>query len=247
MRKKFLLMTFLLAIIGFCGTNLRAEGDLQITSEEELRNFASDVNNGENYEGSVVTLANDITLTGEWTPIGNGSRSGNTYTNSSFKGTFDGGNYTISGLTITTGSSDETKGLFGVVDGGTVKNLKLTNVNISTSSKNVGGAAGLMVNNATIDKVEVYGTLTAPDGVGGIVGRMIIDGTISNCTNNATVTATTAAGGIVGKAYYSALNKTMNITGCTNKGNITGSYAAGGIAALSAENISNCPNTDVID
>ena len=217
-----------------------------IASIDDLSKLRDKVNGGETYEGVYFKLTSDITLTGEWTPIGNGSRSSSTYTGNAFKGVFDGNEKTIDGLNIANGSSDETKGLFGVVDGGTVKNLKLTNVNISTSSKNVGGAAGLMVNNATIDKVEVYGTLTAPDGVGGIVGRMIIDGTISNCTNNATVTATTAAGGIVGKAYYSALNKTMNITGCTNKGNITGSYAAGGIAALSAANISNCSNTAVI-
>ena len=217
-----------------------------IADIDDLSNLRNKVNEGETYVGKYFKLTEDITLTGEWTPIGNGSRSSSTYTGNAFKGVFDGNEKTIDGLNIANGSSDETKGLFGVVDGGTVKNLKLTNVDISTSSKNVGAAAGLMVNNATIDKVEVSGTLEAPDGVGGIVGRMIIDGTISNCTNNAEVTATTAAGGIVGKAYYSALNKTMNITDCTNKGNITGSYAAGGIAALSAANISGCSNIAVI-
>ena len=218
-----------------------------IASIDDLSKLRDKVNGGETYEGVYFKLTSDITLTGEWTPIGNGSRSSSTYTGNAFKGVFDGNEKTIDGLNIANGSSDETKGLFGVVDGGTVKNLKLKNVNISTSSKNVGGAAGLMVNNATIDYVEVSGTLTAPDGVGGIVGRMIIDGTISNCTNNATVKATaTGAGGIVGKAYYSALNKTMNITDCTNNGDITGSYAAGGIVALSAANISNCSNTAVI-
>ena len=218
-----------------------------IASIDDLSKLRNKVNGGETYEGVYFKLTSDITLTGEWTPIGNGSRSSSTYTGNAFKGVFDGYENTIDGLNIANGSSDETKGLFGVVDGGTVKNLKLTNVNISTSSKNVGAAAGLMVNNATIDNVEVSsGTLTVPDGVGGIVGRMIIDGTISNCTNKATVSATTAAGGIVGKAYYSALGREMNITVCTNEGNITGSYAAGGIAALSAANISGCSNIAVI-
>ncbi len=220
-----------------------------IANIDALKMFRDRVNAGKDYSGKYFQLTSNITLTEAWTPIGNGSRSGSTYTGNAFKGVFDGNEKTIDGLNIANGSSDETKGLFGVVDGGTVKNFKLTNVNISTSSKNVGAAAGLMVNNATIDKVEVSGTLTAPDGVGGIVGRMIIDGTISNCTNNATVTATltsAGAGGIVGKAYYSALNKIMSITNCTNNGAVTCGYAAGGITALSAANVSNCSNTATI-
>ena len=63
------------------------------------------------------TLTADITLTGEWTPIG--SDYWHQYT-----GTFDGGNHTISGLTVK--GSDENAGLFGYIgkDGGTVKNVQ---------------------------------------------------------------------------------------------------------------------------
>ena len=237
MRKKFLLMTFLLAIIGFCGTNLRAQGDLQITikTEEELRTFASAVNGGENYEGSVVTLANDITLTGEWTPIGNGSRSSKTYTGNAFKGTFDGGNHTISGLTITsTSDADAAVGLFGIVDGGTVKDLNLTNVSINVTNSNLAGAAiGMMLNGATADNITVSGAIVGNDGVGGIVGRLIIHGTISNCINNASVTSSYGGiGGIVGKPYYEDGANTStfaSITNCTNNGAVVGGTQTGGI------------------
>ena len=252
MRKKFLLMTFLLAIIGFCGTNLRAEGDLQIKTEQELRSFASAVNGGESYEGRSVTLTDDITLTGEWTPIGNGSRNSKTYTGNSFKGIFDGGDYTISGLTITSTTADDAAiGLFGVVDGGTVKNLNLEDVSINVTNSDLAGAAiGMMLNGATADNITVSGAIVGNDGVGGIVGRLIIDGTISNCINNASVTSSYGGiGGIVGKAYYEDGANTStfaSVTECTNNGTVTAPMYIGGIAGLARANVTDCINEGAI-
>ena len=252
MRKKFLLMTFLLAIIGFCGTNLRAQGDLQIATEEELRDFANAVNSGVSYAGQSVTLTDNITLSSEWTPIGNGARSSKTYTGYSFKGTFDGGDYTISGLTITSTTADDAAvGLFGVVDGGTVKNLNLTDVNINVASSDLAGAAiGMMLNGATADKITVSGAIVGYDGVGGIVGRLIIDGTISNCTNNASVTSSYGGiGGIVGKPYYEDGANTStfaSITNCINNGTVTAPMYVGGIAGLARANVTNCTNNGAV-
>ena len=252
MRKKFLLMTFLLAIIGFCGTNLRAQGDLQIATETALRDFANAVNSGVSYEGRSVTLTDDITLTGEWTPIGNGSRDSKTYTDNAFKGTFDGGNHTISGLTISsTTGADVAVGLFGIVDGGTVKNLNLTDVSINVTNSNLAGAAiGMMLNGATANNITVSGAIVGNDGVGGIVGRLIIDGTISNCTNNASVTSSYGGiGGIVGKPYYEDGANTStfaSITNCTNNGTITAPMYIGGIAGLARANVTNCTNNGAV-
>ena len=252
MRRKFLLMTFLLAIIGFCGTNLRAQGDLQIATEQELRNFASAVNGGKSYEGKLVTLTDDITLTGEWTPIGDGSRDSKTYTGNSFKGTFDGGDHTISGLTIkSTSGADAAVGLFGIVDGGKVKNLNLTDVNINVASSNLAGAAiGMMLNGATADNITVSGAIIGNDGVGGIVGRLIIYGTISNCINNASVTSAYGGiGGIVGKPYYEDGANTStfaSITNCTNNGTVTAPMYIGGIAGLARANVTDCINNGAV-
>ena len=107
-------------------------------------------NGGEAYEGKTVTLTAPLDLSGsDWTPIGNGTRSGSGYTGNAFKGTFDGGKNTISGLTISSGAEAAGVGLFGVVDGGVVKDVTLTNVSINaTSCKNVGAVAGVLVNNA---------------------------------------------------------------------------------------------------
>ncbi len=221
-----------------------------ISSLDELVAFRDAVNNGNTYEGQTVTLAGNVDLStvSDWTPIGNGSRSDSSYTGNAFKGVFDGGNKTISNLTITSGTSSAAIGLFGVVDGGTVKNLTLSDVSINASNnKNAGSAIGLMVNNATADSITVGGSVSAADGVGGVVGRMTISGTISNCTNSANVSGA-AAGGIVGKAYYTGTGVEMNITNCTNSGTITGtaSGGAGGIVGFSATNVSGCTNSGTI-
>ena len=116
----------LIAAIGVAlmmtGSTFAAEA-VTIGDVEALKAFAAAVNSGTSYEGDTVTLSADLDLTDvEWTPIGVGTRSSKSYTGNAFKGTFDGGNHTISGLTITSTESDDAAvGLFGVVDGGTVK------------------------------------------------------------------------------------------------------------------------------
>jgi len=223
-----------------------------ISSLEDLKFFRDAVNADVakyNAPGVYVVLDADINLSDvEWTPIGTGTRSGNAYSGNAFKGTFDGQGKSITGLSAPAGlTGSDAFGLFGIVDGGTVKNLAFYDVAITTDSKNVGTAIGLMFNGATAENITVEsGSVTAPDGVGGVVGRMVIDGTISGCSNNASVTANTGAGGIVGKAYYTAADSEMTITDCTNTGAVTGGYAAGGITSLSAANVSDCSNTGII-
>ncbi len=117
------------------GFTIDKEGNYNVTTAEGLKNVAELVNGGKTDIN--ITLDKNINLTGkEWTPIGRGS--------SPYTGTFDGGNHTISGLTVT--GSEEYAGLFGYIgkDGGTVKNVKLENVQITSDNQyaNVGGVAG---------------------------------------------------------------------------------------------------------
>ena len=193
---------------------------------------------------------------GEWTPIAAGTRDGNTYTAESktFSGTFDGNNNTIKGLTITQmpegASADYAFGLFGVVDGGTIKNLNLTDVNINLpSSECAGGVVGLLVNGGAVENVTVSGNVTAGRGNAGIVGRMTVSGTIKDCVNEATIVGMLSGGntaGIVGAAYYTAQGKEMTIEDCTNNGAVTGLYGVGGIVGLSAAKVSGCENYGAI-
>ena len=186
-----------------------------------------------------VILTADIALPDNWTPAGNGTRSGASFTGDSYAGTFNGNGKTISNVK---------NSLFGVVTG-TVKNVKLEAAINNTESDSVGAVAGILAG-GTVSDVTVNGSVRGKEAVGGIVGRVLAEGTVSNCTNNAMVESTSgsdAAGGIVGKAYYTVAGKEMNITGCKNTGTVKGKYAAGGIVGFSAANVKNCENNGTIE
>lgn len=220
-----------------------------IKNAAQLAAFASAVNGGNSYSGYTVTLAKDIDLNGmEWTPIGNAKRSGSILFNHSFKGTFDGNNKTIYGLKISVNAGNNEDfgiGLFNSVSGGTIKNFTLDNVNVSVSDSDaVAAVAGFSVSNSVISGVTVSGSVSGNDGVGGIVGRMLKEGSIEKCSNSATVTANGKAGGIVGAAYYTDLDKYMNIAGCSNTAAITSTTGyVGGIVGMNCGNISGCVNS----
>ena len=135
------------------------QGSYTVTSAEGLKNLAELVNNGETDINIILT--GNITLTGEWTPIGD-------YYNQ-YTGTFDGGNYTITGLTVTT--SDQYAGLFGYIgSGGTVKNVVLKDVQIESDNQYgcVGGIAGN--SNGNIENCSVSGSVSSRYTAGGVVG-----------------------------------------------------------------------------
>ena len=118
-----------------------SEGNYTVNNEKGLKNLAELVNNGETDIN--ITLNTDLNLTNmEWTPIGTESRP--------YTGTFDGGTYTITGLTVN--QTRENVGLIGCIgSNGTVKNVKLENVNITGDGYFVGGVAG--TNYGTIEKL----------------------------------------------------------------------------------------------
>ena len=139
-------------------------------------------------------LAADIDLGGcEWTPIGAWSNTlpARTY----FGGTLDGDGHVISNLSITSGT--DRIGLVGYTFGGTVKNLGVENVAISTSATTVGAVVGFA--RGTLQNVYSTGTVSGSRWVGGIAGDTQSLGSISNSYSTADVTATTEfAGGLVG-------------------------------------------------
>ena len=188
-------------------------GNYTVTSAEGLKNIAELVNGGKTDIN--ITLDKNIDLTGkEWTPIGTSS--------SSYTGTFDGGGHTITGLTVT--GSDEYAGLFGYIgkDGGTVKNVKLENVQITSNNQyaNVGGVAGYSRGN--IENCSVSGSVSGNSNsngtsncVGGVVGQQY-GGTITECTSSAIVDGTNEVGGVVGLTNYGA-----TLTACYATGDVT--------------------------
>ena len=188
--------------------------------------------------GGTVELLKNVTLTSNWTTVGTETEP--------FKGTFDGKGYTITGLTIPT-NDNEYMGFIGMLDGGTVKNVKFASVSVN-GKDDVGTAVGRIINGGIVSGVQVLGgTVSGAKRVGGVVGSIKASGTVSDCTNAAVVTANDRnAGGIVGSAYYTETGKQMYITNCVNNGAVTASGVCGGIVSLSAANVSGNTNTAAV-
>jgi len=103
-----------------------------VETEEDLRAIGSGAYSlSDNY-----MLNKNISLTKEWKAIGDD--------NTSFTGIFDGNGFTISNLTITDKKA-KYKGLFGLVEGGTIHNLTLSNVDIDSPGGKVRGIVAIAV------------------------------------------------------------------------------------------------------
>ena len=171
-----------------------------------LMNIAELVNGGKSDINIIIDT--DIDLTGkDWTPIG-------TDYDNSYKGTFDGGGHTITGLTFTT--NDEFAGLFGWLNrAGTVKNVVMEGVQITSNQiygGSIGGVAGYSW--GTIENCSVSGSVSGTVYVGGVVGVQI-GGSITGCSSSATVKGTVDVGGVAGQT-----NSSATLTACYATGNV---------------------------
>lgn len=204
----------------------------KISTEEGLRAFAAAVKADDGkgtYNLSSVSfyLANDIALTGTWTPVGSAA----SYPGDFFAGTFDGCGHTISGLNV------QGQGLFAAINQATIRNLNVSGT-VSSTVNYVGGIVG-KVQAGTIENCSFSGSVSSSKKsayVGGIAGGLYsANVTISGCANTADVTGG-YAGGILG--YWKTAATIQN---CYNTGSITGSVKAAGIVAhLNKGTIENC-------
>ena len=189
------------------GYTIESNGSYTVTSADGLMNIAKLVNGGKTDIN--ITLDKNIDLTGkDWTPIG-------TDYDKSYKGTFDGGGHTITGLTFT--RNDKYAGLFGWLNkAGTVKNVVMEGVQITSNQiygGSIGGVAGYSW--GTIENCSVSGSVSGTVYVGGVVGAQI-DGSITGCSSSATVKGTVDVGGVAGQT-----NGGATLTACYATGNVT--------------------------
>ena len=188
------------------GYSIQNDGSYTVYNANGLMNVAELVNGGKTDIN--ITLDKNIDLTGKaWTPIG-------TDYDNSYKGTFDGGGHTITGLTFTT--NDEFAGLFGWLNrAGTVKNVVMEGVQI-TSNQIYGGSIGGVVGSSwgTIENCSVSGSVSGTVYVGGVVGVQI-GGSITGCSSSATVKGTVDVGGVAGQT-----NSSATLTACYATGNV---------------------------
>ena len=111
-----------------------------ISSADDWRHFASDVNGGYSYTGEFVKLNSDITIDCVSRDNMVGNRVENTYY--SFKGTFDGDNYTLTFNYDYTPLASENRldyvAPFRYINGATIKNLNVDG-EIKMNKHNAGG------------------------------------------------------------------------------------------------------------
>ena len=213
------------------GSGTKADPYL-VTGTDVLDMLARLVNEGESYAGMYFKQTADISYdyNSEWndtsseednfTPIGSASKP--------FKGNYDGNGYTISGIRIYQINGYHI-GLFGVMDGGTIRNVTLANTRI-TALDRAGGIVGLKYGTMEQCHVKADVCIHAPEGNidehGGVVGWNST-GHITACTSEAT------------------LSIADNITtGCAKFGGIAGNNS-GGIINCLAVNV-KLPSTNLI-
>ncbi|MBE6680413.1 MAG: hypothetical protein E7598_07845, partial [Ruminococcaceae bacterium] len=188
------------------------ENATTISTAEDLVNL---MNTPALWSGNYV-LGDNISLTGlAQTSIGNAT--------TAFTGTFDGNGKTITGLSISTG-------LFGKIDGATVKNLTVEG-SVTASGDGTGGVIGYATGAFTVSGVTNKASVTSTyQYTGGIIGNVEISGDalIENCVNYGTISGATIASGIVGRNFSTA-SYNYTVRNCVNRGAVTASAQAGGV------------------
>ena len=135
----------------------------QISNLNELIAFRNAVNAGNTFAGKVVTVKDNIDMSSEtnWIPIGTSANP--------FKGTFDGGDKTISDLNVV---GENNVGLFGYATEANIKNVKIVNANVKGTDC-VAALIGQGYASTYIDNCHVSGSIKVEGqtNVGGIVGK----------------------------------------------------------------------------
>lgn len=229
------------------GYTIEGDGSYTVTTADGLKNVAKLVNE----EGKTdinITLDTDLTLTGEWTPIGTESQP--------YTGTFNGKDKTITGLTVNQEGTNYV-GLIGYLgSGGKVQNVTLTDVSVTgywyvggvvgandkgtvtacTASGSISGSSRVSgvvgYNGGTMTGCTVSGSVSGDSSVGGVVGWN--GGTVTACYATSDVSGYSDVGGVAGRNYYGT------VTGCTSSGSVSGSLNVGGVVGYNYGIVTAC-------
>ncbi len=219
--------------------------------------FVDSVNGGETYRGQTITLAVTVDLGGHAIkPIGGSSYKVGTKKvfNTAFAGTFDGGNKAIRNGSIESGSSIYNVGVFGFVNGGTIRNLNVESItakNTQTNNEAATAAAVAAIYKGVVENVTVdeHCVVVGMDRTGGVVGSVRDKCVITGCVNKATITGSGMyTGGVIGASHdidYSFIltGKPATITSCYSYGVVNGRSEVGGIVGYSDQaTITDCHN-----
>lgn len=244
--------------------------EFSISTAADLAGLAELVNAGNDFADKTVILQNDIVLNvdvldesgqlnetnkeqfKQWIPIGwNAGKEVDEENEEDellfFKGTFDGGGHTVSGVYIDNEKIFAYLGLFGCLGkGGVIKNVGVEDSYVERTGRyaTVGGVCGKSL--GSISNSYNAGSVGGGENalVGGVCGSS--SGSIVNSYNLGSVEGTefgAEIGGVCGKSSGSIINS-------YNTGSVkgTGMYAsAGGVCCESSGLISNSYNTGSVE
>lgn len=196
-----------MVVINVTGYVEDESGNVTISDEEGLFWFAKQVNSGNNFAGKTVKLANDITLTKTWTPVG-------VSVPNSFQGTFDGDGHSIVGMGADCAYQEYGLGFFKLVISATIKNVTFEKASVTGIYSNVVGiVSGYSYGSSTFENVHVVdSTVYAFGKVGGMVG-MAEDRGATTTFKNCSVTGTTIHGGYNVAGFLGLVMGKCNISG----------------------------------
>ena len=191
-----------------CGP-LSGDGFHEISSADHLAAVGSGSDGTDCGADQNYRLVDNLTLSGTQSPL------------PQFHGEFDGGGFSISGLTVSGGTAGD--GLFSQIrPGASVYDLNLIDV-VVTGGSGVGGLAG--ENRGTVERVTVTGQVSGDENVGGLIGENYE--TISASSFHGTVTSPHTIGGFSGRVG--------GLVGLVDSGLISYSFSAGSVSAPDGE------------
>lgn len=228
----------------FAGGDGSEENPYQIATGAQLAYLSKQVNGGEEYEGKHFVLTANLNLKDRaWLPIG---------TIREFMGSFDGDGYTISHLSIPGKQGDTTiyrQGLFGTFRGGYIRNLTISNADISDAANTstafgVGSLAGYIFDNTRVENCHVKNVIihVGVYSAGGLAGSITgspntadpVTGGLFGCTAqnvkiepNSAMTAAGNYGGLVGAVSAIPKGHTYTLENCFASGSISTTLSKG--------------------
>ena len=208
-------------------------GKYSISTDDELAQLATMVNNGKVTGGEFV-LAADIDLghIDNWTPIGNSSAY-------SFKGIFNGNGHVVKNMKIKNTTSYYA-GLFGATENATIKNVGVVDCDVkdtssysSSTGSLIGYARNGIVHNC-FSTGKVYSSDTS-GGTGGLIGGLD-SGNIECSYTSVTTQGINKVGGLVG------MSGSSQIIQCYTEGktSASGLIVGGLIGELSSSSLGGC-------
>ncbi len=172
-------------------------------------------------------LLNDIDLAGVSIALG------------SFSGTLDGRGFSIKNFTQTNQCTNKSTGLFAELAGGTIKNLKMDNCNITSNCQHIGCLVGNAVSGSITHSSVQNGLVTCTGDVngntawacGGLIGGLSAATTVEFDWADITVNGgqTYATGGLVGGEPSGSGGIAFSISNSFALGNVTGQWLVGGL------------------